>query len=428
MERTLVFKGLSFPYTKELKDLTNESRPNLYFENVNQSFYAALKYIRNELIFKKLKDRQKLVIDRYISDIVGLSKLNVDQYYPPENMDKLEKFLNKLIELGINQVHYTSIVYYILKDFSMEEAETFIKNGTTQESSRLGNQSLRCRISKHQYDLINSIYYLDRFNIVKALKFLQNGSVAIQSTNFIDHLIRLANIIPYHPETNIQELSNINEIRSFIDIKSSSETSLSVTSVIYNFSNSILLLDLDILFIYLDSLTDVSPLNSILLLNELNANYQSSQEFPISIGLIFKIIIKKLFIKALRQRDLIRKLFNEKIMNKEHFNQIFNTIAMFQLFNSNNTLKIDSTLYDIILDVSTQEEVNLSSKYPNFFNKLNEHDDQIKLLIRDYLVLEKVSDFSAYSLDLLNLSKIGNPIDSTNKLNISDIAKLLKTE
>ncbi len=420
-----LFKRLPFPYAKELKDLRNESRPNLYFENVNQSLYAAIKYIRNELVFKKLKDRQKLVLDRYISDIAGLPRLNVDHYYPPENIDKLDRFLTKLKQSGISQVHYVSIVYYILKDFSFDAAESYIKNGAAKELSQLGNQSLSCKISKNQYDLINSIYYFDRFNIVKALRFLQSGSVAIQSSQFIDHLIRLANIIPYHPETNIQNLSNLNEIRSFININSSSETSLSVTSVIYNFSNSILLLDLDILFIYLDSLTDVSPLNSILLSNELVANYQS-QSLPISVELIFKIIIKKLFLKTYRQRDIIRTLFQRKYMDRDQFNQIFDTLAMFQLYNSDHSYKVDSILYDILLDVVSDEEKQLTNKYPNFFNKLNEHNDQTKLLIRDFLVLRKVSDFNAYAIDLLNLSKVGNSVKAPSKLAPADIVSLLR--
>lgn len=359
-----VFKGLEFPYGRELKDLTNESRPNLYFENENQSLYAALKYIRNELIFKKLKDRQKLVFDRYISDIAGFPKLNVDHYYPPENIDKLNKFLEKLQELGIADVHYTSIIYYILKDFSFDAAERFIKNGAKRDLSQLGNQSLTCRISKNQYDLINSIYFLDRFNIVRALKHLQNGSVIIKSSEFIDHIVRLANIIPYHPETNKQSLSTLSEIRSFIDINSSSDTSLSVISVIYNFSNSILLLDLDILFIYLDSLTDISPTNAILLFNELKANYQSDI-FPIPEYFIYKIIIKKLFIKTYRQREIIRSLFKEKILYRAQFNQIFDTIAMFQLFNTKHTEAVDIILYDILVDSTTPEEKELASKYPN---------------------------------------------------------------
>lgn len=422
-----VFKGLAFPYGRELKDLTNESRPNLYFENENQSLYAALKYIRNELIFKKLKDRQKLVFDRYISDIVGFSKLNVDHYYPPENIDKLNKFLHKLKELGIADVHYTSIVYYILKDFSFEAAERFIKNGSKQELSQLGNQSLKCKISKNQYDLINSIYYLDRFNIVKALKHLQNGSVIIQSAEFIDHLVRLANIIPYHPETNKHALSTLSEIRSFIDINSSSETSLSVISVIYNFSNSILLLDLDILFIYLDSLTDISPMNAILLFNELNANHQS-ETFPIPAYFIYKIIIKKLFIKTYRQREIIRNLFEEKILNRAQFNQIFDTIAMFQLYNTPHTEAVDIILYDTLLGATSPEEVELASKYPNFFNKINEHNSDIRLLIRDFLVLRKMGDFGVQAIDILNLSKATNSIQSPNQMNLSDIAKLLESD
>lgn len=422
-----VFKGLEFPYGRELKDLTNESRPNLYFENENQSLYAALKYIRNELIFKKLKDRQKLVFDRYISDIAGFPKLNVDHYYPPENIDKLNKFLAKLQELGIADVHYTSIIYYILKDFSFDAAERFIKNGAKRDLSQLGNQSLTCRISKNQYDLINSIYFLDRFNIVRALKHLQNGSVIIKSSEFIDHIVRLANIIPYHPETNKQSLSTLSEIRSFIDINSSSDTSLSVISVIYNFSNSILLLDLDILFIYLDSLTDISPTNAILLFNELKANYQSDI-FSIPEYFIYKIIIKKLFIKTYRQREIIRSLFKEKILDRAQFNQIFDTIAMFQLFNTKHTEAVDIILYDILVDSTTPEEKELASKYPNFFSKLNEHNNEIKFLIRDFLLLRKVGDFGVQAIDILNLSKATGSIQSPNRMNISDIAKLLESD
>lgn len=427
MSEANIFKGLAFPYTKELKDLSNESGPNLYFENTNQSLYAALKYIRNELIFKKLKDRQKLVFDRYISDIVGFSKLNVNHYYPPENIEKLNKFLVKLKELGINHIHYSSIVYYILKDFSFEAAEKYIKNGSTQELSQMSNPSLTCKISKNQYDLINSIYYLDRFNITKALKFLQGGSAAIKSPPFIDHLIRLANIIPYQPDANIQKLSTLNEMKTFIDINSSSETSLSVISVISNFSTSVLLLDMDILLIYLDSLTDISPMSSILLLNELVANYES-QSSSISIDLVFKIVIQKLFIKTYKQRTLLRKLYRGRYMTKHQVSQLFESIAMFQLSNSNHAQRVESVLYGILLGGQSGEEKQLSAKYPNFFNKLNDHSEQIKLIIRDFLVLNKVSDFNATSTDLLSLSKFGNSISSPNKMSVADISTILRDD
>ncbi|CCH42618.1 hypothetical protein BN7_2162 [Wickerhamomyces ciferrii] len=422
-----LFERLEFPYTKEVKDLKSKARPNLQLGNVNKSFYGVLKDIRNDLIYKKLKDKAKLWLDRYISDIAGVTDINIDQYYPPEDIEKLTLFLNKLKEAGISDIHYNSVVYYILKDFSFDAAENFIKIGSDKPLSDMGNLSLTCKIGATQYDFINSLYFFDRFNSIEAFRHLENGSRAIQNPQFIEHLIRFSNILPYEPYIDIKKITSLNDIRTYINIKSTHGTSYSVMSVISNFSTSILLLDLDILFIYLNALTDVSPLNSILLLNELIANYQPDS-LPISIELITKIIVKKLFIKTSRERDIMRQLYLEGILSEPQFNQIFNTVTMFEIYNIQHSPKIELILYNILLGVKSNEEKLFITKYPHYFNKLDENDDQVKSLIRDFLILKTVSGFIVNPDDLLSLTRFNNTITSPDQIRLSEIAQLFENK
>lgn len=396
---TALFSQIEFPYSKELSQITSDRRPNLFLENENQSFYSVLKYIRNELIAQKLKDRKELVFDSYINDILGLSTINVDHFYPPENLQKLDKFITKLKENDLEQEQLYTVLYYILKDFNVKEAEKFITDGHRDQLS------IYLRIPQSSYDLINAIYHIDRFDILKSIKHINTLNFPTHNYSFTQHFIRLANVIPYKPEIQVSKLKDLNQMKHYLEVSSAKDTSIPVISMFTAFNLNPLLVDLDILLIFIDAITDVSPQQALDFIKSLEANYQSDTP-KISISLIIKLVIFKILVKTHKQSMVISKLFKSKVLDMIKFDKIYETLPFFQLASCSTDYV--TTLYSIVNSSVTTEEEQLAAKYPNFFSRLHQSDKEVKKLAREALVLKQVW---AENTDLEELSRLGHGRD-----------------
>lgn len=390
------FARLEFPYSIEIRHFRHkECIPNLEIENQHQSYYALLKYIRNELIHKKLREKKQLVFDRYVTELLGL-QVDMDEFYPPQDWDKLAQFLDRLVELGINEMDYYSVIYYILKDFGSTRAESFAQYTDV-------NRLVTSRISRQHYNFINAIYYIDRFNITDFLKFISVDINLEAHQPFVNHLIKLANIIPsYIPSLTEDRLhsNDLNQVKYFIDLKTNKTTSWSVVSTVETLQSSVLTLDLDVLLLYLDALVDVSSVGAIALIESLMGNYRSSK---ISNKLLFKIVVKKLLVKSLRQLEVVRELLLLKVISEVSFNKIVNSLPVFQLLNTKMFDEIvDSVLQEISDKFVSKEEQQLSAKFPNYFLQLNQFNHKLELvsqlLLSSKLQLKVSVDYSQLSV------------------------------
>lgn len=390
----ILFENLEFPYSKEFKDLRNQIKPNLKIDNQSQSLFLIIKYIRNEIIFKKLKNQKTLVFDKYINDILNID-INIDSFYPPENLNKLDKFITELKLKNIFETQLNLIIYYILKDFSFTRADEFIEG----------------LVNPNEYNFINSIYFLDRFDLLKSLHYLNSlDQFNINNKKFINHIVRLANVIPFQPEVSLSSIIDISSIQSYLDIKSTDETSLSVISIFNSLNINPILQDLDIFLIYLDSITDISVNDSLIFFKSIINNY--SEDLLIPLDLIFKIILIKILIKTVKQRKQI-SILKTKILDNYKFNQIYESLPIFQLFNFENNEVIESkllkNLYDLISNNRSKEEDIVRLSFPNFWKKLDEFNKEIKQISKDFLILKEILSIDTDKQEVLNLS-----VDSTS--------------
>jgi hypothetical protein len=310
-------------------------------------------------------------------------------------------------------VELSLIIYYILKDFSFTRADEYITD----------------IVNVNQYNLINSIYFLDRFDILKCLTYLNSlDQFSIGKRSFINHIIRLANVIPFQPELDLNKVVDTNQVLSYLEIKSSSETALSVLSVFTSLNINPLLQDLDILLIYLDSITEISVNDSLTFYKSAIANY--SQDVTLSLDLILKIILIKVLIKTFKQRQHITKLYKLKLLDNFKFNQIYESLPIFQLFNfqSSDFLenKIISTLYQIINANRTKEEDLLRLKFPNFWKKLDEYNKEIRSITKDVLALKEIFSLDTDPQEITSLSNVGvnNPLNP-KFIGLKDLANYL---
>ncbi|KAH3672702.1 hypothetical protein WICMUC_004108 [Wickerhamomyces mucosus] len=373
------FQREPFPYSKEIKNLPKSHAPKLSTENFNQSLFMYLNALRNEYIFKKLNSKY-LLFDHFVHELTGFNQLNVNIFYPPDNLEKLDGFITELKNLQISDFKISLIMLYILKDFSFEAAEIFYSN----RINSLG-----------YYNFINLIYFIDRFDFINGVKYLNLASLPLNlSSEFQYNFFKVLNILPYQPDLSIKgkKFVDLNELDIYINLKSSRMSSLTIYTITQNTSNSLFQLDfyeseIDLLLIYLDSLTDVSPLEALLLYQQLKGN--SLGNFKLSSTSIFIFIVKKIIIKYIRQKKILFDLCGSNFIEKSQLNDIFTRLSIQILVNWGQDTYLDLILSQIADKEITQDEDELFRRYPKFFSEIQELDHDVRDIARNILNLRK---------------------------------------
>lgn len=378
------FRGLQFPYSREIKDLPLETRPNLQLSNLGQSFYLTLKQIRTELIEPKLRSDDALLLDKLVNDLLGVP-VAVRQLYPPENMAKLQSFIEELQSQGIDEMGLSCVMYYILKDFDMDAAERFIFCGAPASK-------IMRRVPECMYDLVNAMYHIDRFDILRCLKHLNNiDNFTFVSPGIMDHFVKLANIVPYH-SPSAALTSNLTELKKYIDVQTCKASARSVVSMVRCLKRPVWSMDMDLQLMYLDCLTELNPGLSIRMLEELRGNYTNA----ISWEMMLQLCITKILIKSLKQQRVLKRLVDEGQVTAVQFDLLFKQLAMFTLVDTKLDAQVFAVLESVITRSKTVEEDKLRRQYPKYFHKLDVHAKDIARTARN-LVLWKLAMSNEHS-------------------------------
>jgi hypothetical protein len=366
-----IFKGVPFPYSTEIKDVPLESRPNVQLASQHHSYYMVLKQIRSDLIGSKLRTSGSLMFDKFIEEFLNIP-IEAKNYYPPENLTKLESFIIELERHDIDPIGLHCVIYYILKDFDITKAEKYIN-----QTSKIGNKVPQCL-----YDIINAIYFIDRFNILKSLRYLNNiDDFSCTPQSLIDHFIKLSNIIPYHGDIN-KKGAHITELRNYMDVSTCKPSARSVISMIRALKKPVWELSTDSQLMYLDSMTDLNPGLSIRLMEESKGNYDNS----ISWSLMLKLIVIKVLIKSVKQQRVLKKLWESNEATTIQFDELFRSVGMFELIDTKIDPQVTSTLEDLLSQTKTIEEDIMRGKYPKYFQKLDDYHKEIKKCAKNLLI------------------------------------------
>lgn len=373
-----IFHGLVFPYSCELKDIPLETRPNVQISNLNQSFYLVLKNIRAELIEPKLRSSDSLLLDKFVQGVLNVP-VNVKELYPPENMSKLESLITKLQENDIDAMGMDCVLYYILKDFDLVKAEHFIRGGS---DSLMGYSRVSMRIPKCLYDLINGLYYLDRLNILKCVRYLNSiDDFSNLPSGILDHLVKLSNIVPYHSQ-DVNIGTHLIELKNYIDVQSCKSSARSVVSVVRSLKRPVWILHMDLQLLYWDCITDLNPGLSVRKCEETRGNYSND----ISWEMTLKLVVVKLLIKTVKQQRLLKKLLDSGKITNIQFDRLYEEVAMFALVDTKIDQPIETTLVDVLANEISTDEAELRLRYPKYFQKLDEHHQDYVRTARNLLL------------------------------------------
>lgn len=353
-----LFPKALFPYSKEIKDIATSARPNVLIDNENQSLYSILKLIRTELIGKKLHDGQDhlLMLDLFVNEFMGFDDIRVRDYYPPVNASRLDEFVKVLNEhANAQSLGLDCVLYYILKDFDSGIAESYI--GSVDD--------ITLRIPRCLYHFINSLYYLDRFDILRCTRHLNciDNFTDIPSS-MIKRLIQMSSIVPYHSQSS-PDWSSDTGLKNYINVHTSKPSARSVISMVRSLKLNVWLSDADTVLMYIDCLTDLNPGISVRALEELRGNNTN-----VSWRALLKLLIIKILIKSIKQQRLLKTMLNESKISHLQFDQLFKGIAMFALVDTKINDDILEALYNMTSVGDEDEELStLKEQSPAFFAK-----------------------------------------------------------
>lgn len=397
------FAGLTFPYSREIRDLPRLCVPNLHIENTHQSLYSVLKSVRSDVVGKKLRNSGYLLFDRFVMDVLGASALKVYSQFPPENEEKLEKFLTQLSANDVPQVGIDAVIYYLLKDFSFEAAEKFACGGN--DINHVDHSTIMLRIPKPLYDLTNAIYFIDRFDIFRSLGYLNANDYSSLPQGFLAYFIKLSNIVPYHDEFEISSAVDVESMKSYIDSQSCKPSACSVISTIRALKVPIMNMDADTQLLFIESLTDLNPLSAIRFIEESEGNYEAEPTIPHQ--MLLRITVTKILLKTHKQQNALRLLDQANKISGSQYDQLFRHLAMFSLVDTKIENKITDMLYDILYSIPDENDKTIRAKFPNYFTKLDEEKTHIRRVARDILAWKCAQQNFAHRLAEIASVNIG---------------------
>ncbi|ONH65761.1 hypothetical protein BON22_4284 [Cyberlindnera fabianii] len=315
-------------------------------------------------------------------DVLGASALKVYSQFPPENEEKLEKFLTQLSANDVPQVGIDAVIYYLLKDFSFEAAEKFACGGN--DINHVDHSTIMLRIPKPLYDLTNAIYFIDRFDIFRSLGYLNANDYSSLPQGFLAYFIKLSNIVPYHDEFEISSAVDVESMKSYIDSQSCKPSACSVISTIRALKVPIMNMDADTQLLFIESLTDLNPPSAIRFIEESEGNYEAEPTIP------HQMLLR---ITLIRYQD-------HNMMN-------CSVILPCSLVDTKIENKITDMLYDILYSIPDENDKTIRAKFPNYFTKLDEEKTHIRRVARDILAWKCAQQNFAHRLAEIASVNIG---------------------
>ncbi|KAH3673473.1 hypothetical protein WICPIJ_009746 [Wickerhamomyces pijperi] len=390
-----------FPYALPVTTFpkTSPNRPLLTISEKKQTLHSYLKDTIKGTLQKKLHSCNTL-FEFFVDELFNHHDVKGMCYYPPKSLNDIDQLISHLKSLNgtivtSNAASSISIEFKIglVLSYFIRDFYSVIPIGVTEQTIHQDQISKyhEYQLGKHLgwFNFISLIYHLDRFDFNRTKSFLNLSQLSSFqfSKRFQRRFFKMLNITPslnqmFSDMNNTSsQISSLSELSIHLKVQTSRSSSLTVHTVVMNNSHPLYKVspketESDILLIYLDSMTDIAPLEAL----------RICQSSGISSDTMTEIVIKKIIVKSIKELELLKEL---KSSNKISSSLSNITILKVSLPWSHILTYPKDPQFDQILKTIVNKEAPscegdpnmmdlVYKKFPKFFHDFQLYDSEIR--------------------------------------------------